>query len=106
MCRELAAKNPRCGSVFFDKMTLIKTDGPPTDDDVVLYEDKDEHLHAETPASDTLSIHMKLQLVIERTGLNKLDHTVELKEYDIFDKEFIQDPRSNMTTKFICIHWK
>ena len=91
--RALARKHPRCASVSYDEMGLLSTDGPPMDDVMVLYEDKDEHIHAETPASGSLPIRMKLQAAIERCGLSELGHTVQLKDYDIFDEEFVQDLR-------------
>ena len=92
--RKLAKINPRSISVSFDEMGIVASDGPPTDDVMTVFEDKDEHIHAETPSSGQLPIRMKVQAAFERTGLTQLGHTIKLKEYDKFDRDIVQDPRS------------
>ena len=83
----------------FDGAGIIASDGPPTDDVLVVYEDRDKHIHAETPARGQLPIRMNLEAVTERSGMCKLGHTVKLKKHDKFPDDLIQDPRC----VYVCI---
>ena len=85
--RELAKLNPRS---VRDQMGIIGTDGPRDDDVLILYEDRDDHIHTE---SGQLPIRMKVEAVIEFSGLCHLGHTVQLKSYDTLENDIVQDPR-------------
>ena len=74
-------------------MDIIGTDGPRDDDVLILYEDRDDHINAE---SGQLPIRMKVEAVIEFIGLCHLGHTghtVQIKSYDTLENDIVQDPR-------------
>ena len=89
--------------VAFDTMGIVASDGPPTDDVLVVYEDKDEHIHAETPSRGQLPIRMDLEAATEKSGLSKLGHTVKLKQHDEFPNDLIQDPRYVHVCICLCV---
>ena len=91
--RELAKINPRAVRISYDQMGILGTDGPRDDDVLFLYEDRDEHIHAETAASGQLPIRMKVEAAIESSGLCQLGHTIQLKSYDTFENDIVQDSR-------------
>ena len=61
-------------------MTIIGTDGKRAEDEDVLhvYENKDEHLHAESAESGTLPRRLKLACAVDESGLCSLEHTIQL----------------------------
>ena len=67
--------------------------GADDDDVLILYEDRDDHIHAETAASGQLPIRMKVEAAIEFSGLCHLGHTVQLKSYDTLENDIVKDPR-------------
>ena len=83
-----------CVTRNHDDAGILACDGGKFSDNEVfiVYEDRHEHLHAETSKNGQLPMRLKINVAVEQYGRSKLGHTVQLKSYDIFSKgDIVQD---------------